>query len=65
SDMDLIVPEGSGCQIETDVALSSKNFHGFEKIKSDLYQTSNFEDAQKKIYINIECGVSSINISRY
>ncbi len=59
------VPEGSGCQIKTDVALSSKNFHGFEKIKSDLYQTSNFEEAEKKIYIKIDCGVSSINVRRY
>jgi len=65
SDMDLFVPEGSGCQIKTDVALSSKNFHGFEKIKKDLYQTSNFEDAEKKIYIEIDCGVSSINVRRY
>ena len=65
SDMDLFVPEGSGCQIKTDVALSSKNFHGFEKIKSDLYQTSNFEEAEKKIYIKINCGVSSISVRRY
>ena len=65
SDIDLFVPESSGCQIKTDVALSSKNFHGFEKIKSDLYQTSNFEEAEKKIYIKIDCGVSSINVRRY
>jgi len=65
SDMDLFVPESSGCQIKTDVALSSKNFHGFEKIKSDLYQTSNFEEAEKKIYIKIDCGVSSISVRRY
>jgi len=65
SDMDLFVPEGSGCQIESDVAFSSKNFHGFEKIKKNLYRTSNFEDAEKKIYIEIDCGVSSINVRRY
>jgi len=65
SDMDLFVPENSGCQVKTDVALSSKNFHGFEKIKKNLYRTSNFEDAEKKIYIEIDCGVSSINVRRY
>ena len=65
SDIDLFVPEGSGCQIKTDIALSSKNFHGFEKIKKNLYQTSNFEDAEKKIYIEIDCGVSSISVRRY
>ncbi|RKY90953.1 MAG: hypothetical protein DRQ01_08425 [Ignavibacteriae bacterium] len=65
SDIDLFVPEGSGCQIKTDIALSSKNFHGFEKIKKNFYQTSNFEDAEKKIYIEIDCGVSSISVRRY
>ena len=65
SDIDLFVPEGSGCQIKTDIALSSKNFHGFEKIKKNLYRTSNFEDAEKKIYIEIDCGVSSISVRRY
>jgi len=65
SDIDLFVPEGSGCQIKTDVALSSKNFHGFEKIKKNLYQTSNFENAEKKIHIEIDCGVSSISVRRY
>ena len=65
SDIDLFVPEGSGCQIKTDIALSSKNFHGFEKIKKNFYQTSNFEDAVKKIYIEIDCGVSSISVRRY
>jgi len=65
SDMDLFVPEGSGCQIKTDIALSSKNFHGFEKIKKNFYQTSNFEEAEKKIYIEIDCGVSSISVRRY
>ncbi len=65
SDIDIFVPEGSGCQIKTDVALSSKNFHGFEKIMKNLYQTSNFEEAEKKIYIEIDCGVSSISVRRY
>lgn len=65
SDMDLFVPEGSGCQIKTDIALSSKNFHGFEKIKKNFYQTSNFEEAKKKIYIEIDSGVSSISVRRY
>ncbi len=65
SDMDLFVPESSGCQIKTDVALSSKNFYGFEKIKKNLYRSSNFEEAEKKIYIEIDCGVSSISVRRY
>ncbi len=59
------VPEEVGCEISTDAVFSKKNIKGFEKIESDLYRTDNFESAGNKIYINIDCGVSSIDISRY
>ncbi len=65
SDLDIYIPEGSGCQIKTDIALSSKDFNGFEKIKSDHYETPNFDEASNKIFITIDCGVSSINVKRY
>jgi hypothetical protein len=59
------VPEEVGCEVSTDAVLSRKNINGFEKIESDFYRTDNFDSAGKKIYINIDCGVSSINIHRY
>ena len=65
SSMDIYVPELVGCQIDADINLSSKNFKGFEKIKSGLYRTTNFAESIKKIYFNIDSGVSSISISRY
>jgi len=65
SNIDILIPKEVGCQVRTDDILSSKNIYGFTKIKSDLYRTEGFYDAEKKIFIQIDCGVSSINIRRY
>jgi hypothetical protein len=65
SNIDILVPEEVGCQVRTDDVLSSKNIYEFIKIKSGLYRTEGFNDAEKKIFIKIDCGVSSINIRRY
>jgi hypothetical protein len=65
SSIEIWVPETSGCEIRTDVALSSKNFEGFSKIRSDFYRTENFESAKQKIYLEIDSGVSSLKVKRY
>ena len=65
SDINIFIPKESGCKIITDGALSSKHFDEFKKIDSDNYQTENFSEAVNKVYINIECGVSSISVERY
>ncbi|MBT8380395.1 MAG: hypothetical protein KJN64_14345 [Ignavibacteria bacterium] len=65
SDIDIFIPENSGCEINTDGGLSSKNFDEFEKLESDLYQTSNLDEAENKIYIRVDSGVSSITVKRY
>jgi hypothetical protein len=64
SSIEIEIPESSGCEIKSDVSLSSKSFEGFEKISSDLYRTSGFDNSSKKIYIDLECGVSSIKVKR-
>jgi len=65
SDINVFIPKESGCKILIDGALSSKHFTDFEKINSDNFQTENFDEAANKIYIDIECGVSSISVDRY
>jgi hypothetical protein len=65
SDINIFIPRESGCRILTDGALSSKHFDDFKKIDSDNYVTENFDEAIDKIYIEIECGVSSISVERY
>ncbi len=65
SDINIFVPRESGCKIVLDGALSSKHFNEFDKLDSDNYQTENYDKATNKIYIDIECGVSSISVERY
>jgi Domain of unknown function (DUF5668) len=65
SSLEISVPEDAGCEIKTDVSLSSKHFDGFKSIESDLFRTDNFENAKKKIFISIDSGVSSIKVTRY
>ncbi|GAB4290134.1 MAG: hypothetical protein Kow0098_08470 [Ignavibacteriaceae bacterium] len=65
SSIDIDVPDNAGCEIQTDISLSSKDFHGFREITDDIYRTPGFEDADKKIYIKINTGVSSVDVRRY
>ena len=65
SSINISIPEEAGCEIKTDDVLSSNSFDNFRKISSGHYRTSNFDEAQKKIYINIDCGVSSVSVDRY
>ena len=65
SSVDILVPESSGCEIRCNTALSSKAFDDFIKVNSNLYKTDNFDTARKKIYLDIDTGISSIHVSRY
>jgi LiaI-LiaF-like transmembrane region len=65
SKIDISVPEKVGTQIKMDAVLSSKNIKGFKSLKSGLYRTEGFNEAEKKIFIDLSTGVSSINIRRY
>ncbi len=65
SDVEISVPESSGCEIKVNSTLSSKDFNGFNKINSNVYQTDNFDSAKKKVYIDLSTGVSSLKVDRY
>lgn len=65
SDIDVLIPDSVGCEINSDAALSSKNYEGFNKVSKNVYRTENFDTAKKKIYMEIDCGVSSIDVRKY
>ena len=65
SDIDILIPDSVGCEIKSDAALSSKNYEGFTKLNNDIYRSVNFDKFSKKIYIDIDCGVSSIDVKTY
>ncbi len=59
------IPESSGCQVNIDAVLSSRDLEGFSKIGQGKYQTGNFEASSNKIMISIDAAVSSLEIIRY
>ncbi len=59
------VPTNIGCEIQTDMALSSKNVHGFNSKGKGHYITENFSDSDKRIIIDVKAGVSSLTVNRY
>jgi hypothetical protein len=64
SSMEVRIPDSVGCEIRAKMPLSRKDFRGFTKMESGVYQTANFENASKKIYIDAQSGVSSLSVRR-
>jgi hypothetical protein len=64
SKIDVDVPSTVDCQITTDAELSSKDFIGFKQIDKHTYQSENYGSSKKKMFINIEAGLSSIRVER-
>ena len=62
SSLRLHIPDSVGCEIRAETPLSSKDFRGFTKVHSGVYQTDNFERSAKKIYIDMHAGVSSLSV---
>ncbi len=65
ADVKINIPEGSGCRIKTKTGLSAKDFEGFTKVDNGNYETSNYSTATKKIFINLDGGLSNFEVSRY
>ncbi len=61
----IYVPENSGCRLEGDMVLMARDLDGLKKIDSELYETPNYEYAQKRVSMRINGGVSSFKIIRY
>lgn len=65
SDVNIGVPNASGCRIECESALSNKNFEGFVKGAKGVYETPNYASANKHIIIKIEGAISDLEVYRY
>lgn len=61
----LSVPESVGCELRYEGGLSSKRFEGFQRVNEKLYRTGNFATAEKKIFLKLEAGLSSVRVERY
>lgn len=65
SSINLWLPIELGCKIDATTVLTSRNYEGFEKTESGIYQTNNFEEADNKIYITLDAAIASLNFRRY
>jgi hypothetical protein len=65
SSIKIHVPQTSGCEVITNTFLSSKDLKGFTKVENHRYQTPGFDKNPKKIYISLEAGITSIDVTRY
>jgi len=65
ADVKINVPTGAGCRIVTKTGLSSKDFTGFTKLDNGTYETPNYSNSAKKIFINLDGGLSNFEVSRY
>lgn len=63
--VEIEVPSASGCRIEVDSGLSSKDFTGFIKQADGTYETSNYNTAGNKINISLKGGLSSFEVKKY
>jgi len=65
SEVNIAIPKNAACSIETDTGLSSKKFDGFNRTDDNKYETTDFHNADKKIYIRISGGISDFKVNRY
>ncbi len=63
--IDIEVPSSSGVEVKTETVLSSRNLPGFKKISNGLFRSDNYATSASKIFIEIDAGVSSVNVKRY
>ena len=65
SSLNIRVPKEAACEVKSESFLVSRDFEGFTKKGSGLYQSENYSSGKNRIYIDIQTAVSSITIERY
>jgi hypothetical protein len=61
-------PKSSGCRISGDMVLFDKDLNGLHNMRrndNNSYVSDNFEEAENRIYITIDGGVSKLKIRTY
>lgn len=63
SSVNVSLPKGVGARAKVDAGLSSKSLPDFKKLDDDTYETENYAGAEKKIDLDFDLGVSSLNLT--
>jgi hypothetical protein len=59
------VPSSVGCEIRDNAHVGSTSYDGFSETGDGYWRSENFASASKKIYIDVQTGVTSVRIERY
>lgn len=65
SRVQLSVPRSAGVRVEADSGLSGTDFETVEKVSDDVYESTDFSSAEKRIVVRVKLGVSSFRLVRY
>jgi Domain of unknown function (DUF5668) len=65
ANVEIKIPQASGCRIKTHTGLSAKDFKGFTKIEEGVYETPNYKESKNKIFIKLDGGLSNFDVDRY
>ncbi len=63
--VELKIPEDAGCRVVSSSLLVIKDLPGFIKQSDGNYETKNFEDANQKVFVDIEGGLANFEVVRY
>lgn len=65
ANVEIKVPQESGCRIKTNTGLASKDFKGFVKKDDGYYETPNYSTSKNKVFIKLDGGLSSFEVDTY
>jgi hypothetical protein len=61
----LEVPRSAGCEVQIEGGLSTKRLPDFGKVESGVYRTENFQTAERRVFVSVKSGVSTVRVERY
>jgi len=65
SSNNILLPEGIGAKVTIDSGVSSTDLKEFKKIDDNTYETEGYDQAAKKIDMDIKMGAASLNVKWY
>jgi hypothetical protein len=65
SSVTIEIPSSVGCEIRDNAHVGSTDFDDFHETTENVFQSANYNSASKKIFIDVDAGVSSIRVRTY
>jgi hypothetical protein len=63
SSVNISVPRTVGVKLNIDAGLTSKTFEDFTRVDENVYESDDYDKAEKKIEIDLDLGVSSLTVT--